>query len=503
MIAAITLAVALVPVPPVLQKGGIDITPVAALVLDGLELCSPRVGGCVERAVKRQLRVGTRSGILIDNEQRAAVASAIFGVTASRARLARLLASTRQRGRSQSAGATALLSPERRRRSADVQLLALFLLHGSPQRIESHTLTRVIDPAHLGLPVAELDRLRSLGEVRWPAAPVPRIALQHSLPTGLVREWASVLASDEVEALAMACARAGPVTLRANICRCTRDELSQRLHASGVETRDGVLSPLALHLKGGRSEWGRSIWSMEAWREGWFEVQDEGSQCVVQAAEVRPGEAVLDLCAGNGGKTLALAAAVGERGHVVAHDVAHARLRALGASAERAGVSARVELLMGEASAQGEARLRQRFLHAPPDVVLVDAPCSSSGVIRRHPGLRWSKQWAPGSNAAASAAELPGLQLRLLRQAAALLPPGGRLCFATCALERTQNEQVAAAFEQDVGTSFTPWPFRETSADQDRAGGARPESPFHFRTLWPHTHGTDGFFIARWVRSRA
>ena len=134
---------------------------------------------------------------------------------------------------------------------------------------------------------------------------------------------------EEAAALGEAFNKPGPVTLRANLAVQSRDALLKSLSSEGIECQEGTLSPWAVHLNaaGGRSEWGGSVWNLNGWRDGAFEVQDEGSQFIVLACEVKQGERVLDLCAGNGGKALALAALVGEGGAVLAHDVVEADWR--------------------------------------------------------------------------------------------------------------------------------------------------------------------------------
>ena len=124
------------------------------------------------------------------------------------------------------------------------------------------------------------------------------------------------------------------------------------------------------------------------------------------------------------------------------------------------------------------------------DVVLVDAPCSSSGTLRRHPGLRWSGAWS-GARSAKARDRLTGLQRALLRRGAALVRPGGRLVYATCSLDQAENEDVAHAVAKDSGRTLEPWPFDEGTL------GRHADAP-HYRTLWPHAHGTDVFFVARW-----
>ena len=262
-------------------------------------------------------------------------------------------------------------------------------------------------------------------------------------------------------------------------------------------------------------------------------MQDEGSQCVVLACEARAGFRVLDLCAGNGGKSLALAALVGSEGHVLAHDVVASRLAALRASAQRAHVAERIDTVETSGAtpaaadpdrahpdrahpdrshpdrAAAEAAVDTRLLDASRrhaqgghDIVLVDAPCSSSGALRRHPGLRWSGQWASHPTAASTARRaLPVLQRRLLRQGAALTRAGGALVYATCALDARENQDVAAAFEAEFAASggrrLEPWPFAEGVPGRHEEGTST-----HYRTIWPHRHGAhaipDGFFIARW-----
>ena len=476
----------------------------ASLVLTGLDDVLRR-GACVERAVKRTLRAGGRTGLLANNDQRAAAAEALFGVSMLRMRLSHLLPQT-------DAGA----------QCGSLGMLALFLLHETPQRCDPAVLARELPADALGLPANILEHLRSFDphSARWPTDPAHRLAAELSLPPRLLRSWHSQLGGswDEVALLGEACNAPGPVTLRANLARGGRGDLRSALarDAPLLRCSDGRLSPWALTLHGGREAWGGSLWSLRSWGEGRFEAQDEGSQCVAAATEAAPGEKVFDACAGNGGKTLALCAMVGPHGKVVAYDVATARLRQLAAAAKRAGVTSRVQIL--EHPESDDAR--------GCDVALVDAPCSSSGVLRRHPGLRWSRDaaWyepADLDDAAAmgggggggwdgaagtwtrdgarrdggsSAHELPALQLSLLRQAATRVRRGGRLVYATCALCREENQDVATAFEAGAGQGddmFVPWPFEEGVAGRDEAAP-------HQRTLWPHRHGTDGFFVARW-----
>ncbi len=329
-----------------------------------------------------------------------------------------------------------------------------------------------------------------------PPRPPPReLALRFSLPdwlaATLVRE-----AGAGAPALADALNLPGPVCLRPNLLRTTSEALAVRLAADGVATRRGQLVPSALVVTSARP----NVYGLAAHREGLFEVQDEGSQLVAESVRARPGEAVLDLCAGAGGKALQLAAAVGHLGTVHATDVDADRLERLARRAERAGASAIIRV-------HGDA---------PPaslavDRALVDAPCSELGALRRGPDLRFRLD-------PSSFERFPPLQLALLARAAARVRPGGRLVYATCTLRREEDEEVALAFEEyhsqfireDAGRALAgPTPGRpegaagggEAPALPERRAMAGAEELDGFVRTWPHRHGCDGFFAAAWRRA--
>lgn len=294
------------------------------------------------------------------------------------------------------------------------------------------------------------------GALPPPRPPPDDLAARLSFPGWL---WASLVeeAGLEAPALADALNLPGPVALRPNLLRTTRDALAALLAAEGVATAPGRLAPGALRVTSPRL----NVYGLAAWREGLFEVQDEASQLAAALVEARPGEAVLDLCAGAGGKSLALAAAVGPGGAVTACDVDAGRLARLGARARRAGAAAIVRAAGAE---------------PPPgaafDAALVDAPCSELGALRRGPDQRFRLD-------PAAFAPLPALQGALLARAAARLRPGGRLVYATCTFRRAEDEEVAAAFERA------------------HPGFAREAA---VRT-WPHRDGADAFFAARWRKA--
>lgn len=266
-----------------------------------------------------------------------------------------------------------------------------------------------------------------------------------------------------------------PVDLRINTLAGTPDRAAAGLAADGIETEPGAFSPLALRLKGRRPLGGTA-----AFKAGLVEVQDEGSQLVAALCDARPGMRVLDLCAGAGGKTLALAAAMENRGHILACDVAAKRLNQATARLRRAGVHIAERRVIGGAEDATLADERGGF-----DRVLVDAPCSGTGTLRRRPDLRWTLT----TEAVDRDVET---QARLLRAAAPLVAPGGRLIYATCSLLEEENEARMTDFLA-AQPQFHAVPVETVWADT--VGGDSPGAGDSLR-LTPARHRTDGFFVA-------
>lgn len=255
-----------------------------------------------------------------------------------------------------------------------------------------------------------------------------------------------------------------PLDLRANRLKTTRDRLAAILPVATERTQ----APDALRLPGGTP--------VESWPEfadGLFEVQDTGSQLTCSALEVRPGEAVVDLCAGAGGKTLALAAALQGEGQLLACDIDRPRLSRLAPRAERAG--ARVETRLLDPGREAEALVDWQ---SKADAVMVDAPCSGTGTWRRGPEARW--RLTP-----AGLARYALMQANVLRIGASLVRPGGRLTYVVCSLLDAEGPDVVAAF-----LARNPdWRAAEqlVGAGTPRGSGLR---------LTPWDDSTDGFFFA-------
>jgi 16S rRNA (cytosine967-C5)-methyltransferase len=294
-------------------------------------------------------------------------------------------------------------------------------------------------------------------------------ALRFSLPDWLAETLERELGPDTT-AFAGAINVPGPITLRANSLVGTREQLATRLADEGVVTAPGRWSPLALHVSSPRP----NVFGLAAWREGRFEVQDEGSQLIAAIVGARPGETLLDFCAGAGGKTLQLAPELHGSGLVHAFDIDSERLIRLRARAERARAASNIRI----------------HPQPPPDslwadAVLVDAPCSELGTLRRSPDLRFRID-------PRRLETFPPLQRDLLERAHRHVRPGGRLVYATCTIRREENEEVALDFER-AHPEFerVPPPAGWLHESFVRDG---------FFHAWPHFHGTDGFFASAWIR---
>ncbi|MEA3064747.1 MAG: rRNA (cytosine967-C5)-methyltransferase [Sphingomonadales bacterium] len=286
-----------------------------------------------------------------------------------------------------------------------------------------------------------------------PSSPVPKWLSRRFDP--------SVTAADRQSLLERA-----PLDLRVNRLRAARDELLAAFPGA-IPT---PLSPVGLRLPGAVA-----VEASEAWSAGLVEVQDEGSQLLALACAAAPGETVLDLCAGAGGKTLALAAEMGNSGRLIASDTDRGRLSRMDFRLKRAGATIVEPRLLNP----GREREALADLVDAPDLVLVDAPCSGTGTWRRNPELRW--RLTPRRLAA-----YVKLQAYLLDLAAELVRPGGHIVYAVCSLLAEEGRGQAAAFE-----SRSAMVSEALAMTAGRAAGAG-------RILTPAHDGTDGFFVARW-----
>lgn len=305
--------------------------------------------------------------------------------------------------------------------------------------------------------------------------------LRHNLPDWLAEALKASLGEDFWPFVDSMTAPA-PLDLRVNTVKAKRDEARAALHAAGIEAEPMPFSPLGLRVHGKPA-----LQKTEPFTRGDVEVQDEGSQLLALLVDAKRGEMVVDFCAGAGGKTLALGAAMRSTGRLYAFDTSGHRLAALKPRLARSGLSNVYPIQIAH-----ERDDRIKRLAGKIDRVLVDAPCSGLGTLRRNPDLKW-RQSPQGIE------EMRAKQLAILGSAARLVKPGGRLVYSTCSLLEDENEAIAAAFEAGHATDFTPLDAAEALAKaQVQRAGELVRGPY--LRLWPHRHGTDGFFAAVWQR---
>jgi 16S rRNA (cytosine967-C5)-methyltransferase len=305
---------------------------------------------------------------------------------------------------------------------------------------------------------------------------------RHNLPEWLVQPLKAQL-GDEFRALAEAFHQPAPLDLRVNILTDKREEVRRELELAGLHPQPTRYSPWGLRLQGRPA-----LAGLHAFARGAIEVQDEGSQLLALLLEARRGEMVVDFCAGAGGKTLALGAMMRNTGRLYAFDTSAHRLDALKPRLARSKLSN-----VHPAAIAHEWDDRIKRLAGKIDRVIVDAPCSGLGTLRRSPDLKWRQS-------PQTVREMAARQAAILRSAARLIKPGGRLVYATCSVLPEENEAIAQAFT-DEQQGFQPLPAVGIlpPLKLDPTGMVSGEGGAYLR-LWPHRHGTDGFFAAAWVK---
>jgi 16S rRNA (cytosine967-C5)-methyltransferase len=301
--------------------------------------------------------------------------------------------------------------------------------------------------------------------------PLERIALETSHPVWLIERWARAFGQEEAESFARANKESPPIAFRLGAKGDDRLAILNELRAAGTSLEASRVAPDAWRVQGATPV------LRELARDGRIYLQDEASQLVTHALDAQAGERVLDVCAAPGSKTTHIAARTPDVKLLVAGDLYEHRLRTVLEASARAGGTNLIHAVRFDATAQ------LPLADASFDRVLVDAPCTGTGTLRRNPeiGLRITPT---------DIADLSARQQHILFNASRMVRPGGRLVYSTCSVEREENEDVVASF-LDQNSAFVRLSPPVLAPFQSATGAAR---------TWPHREGTDGFFICAFER---
>jgi 16S rRNA (cytosine967-C5)-methyltransferase len=310
---------------------------------------------------------------------------------------------------------------------------------------------------------------------------------QHNLPEWLASRL-QAQTGDQFAPLARSLLQVAPLDLRVNILKGNRPDAGKELSVSAIKSVATPYSPWGLRIEGKPA-----LNALPIFKQGIIEVQDEGSQLLALLLAPKRGEMVADFCAGAGGKTLALGAMMKNTGRLYAFDTSLKRLDGMKPRLARSGLSNVHPVAIAHERDERIKRLAGKL-----DRVLVDAPCSGLGTLRRNPDLKWRQTEA-------DVQELIAKQTAILQSAARLLKSGGRLVYATCSLLQEENEAVAHAFSQThpdfqcLEMADLLRTHKIDNAEYLCRGDAA--APHRYLRLWPHQHGTDGFFAAAWQKN--
>lgn len=305
---------------------------------------------------------------------------------------------------------------------------------------------------------------------------VKYLSIFYSHPEWLVRRWHERYGRERTELLLASANSPSPLTVRANLLRTSREGLRSSLEADGAIVRETSFSPSGIEIISSPG-----LRNLSAYEKGWFVVQDEAAQLVSMILGPKPGETVLDACAAPGGKTTHIAELMNNTGSVIALEADAERAVRIDENSERLGITI-IQTVIGDAA---------DYKGGPFDRILIDAPCSGLGVLRRHPDGRWTKEEG-------TVLEHQVLQKKVLDNCSGLLKPGGVLVYSTCTTEPEENEEVIEEFLKDRSEIFRlddPRPYLP-------AGAVRLVDDRGFFRTWPTAPEMDGFFAARLLREK-
>lgn len=291
------------------------------------------------------------------------------------------------------------------------------------------------------------------------------------LPDWVVQRLASFMSATEIKKLDVAMSSQAPLTLRTNTLKINRDELLSKLSALNIKAEASKYSPFGIHLA-----YKASLMNNQLFLDGYFEVQDESSQLAGLLFDARRSEMIVDFCAGSGGKTLMMGMMMRNQGRIYAFDVNERRLNNLSPRLARSGLSNVYAQLIGH---ENDTKIKR--LIGKADRVFVDAPCLGLGTLRRNPDLKFRQNTT-------SLAEMNELQLKILKSASRLVKDGGVLLYATCSILREENRDIINAFLAENSD------FEIVTLNTYATTFALPIENMNYLELYPHIHGTDGFF---------
>jgi 16S rRNA (cytosine967-C5)-methyltransferase len=302
-----------------------------------------------------------------------------------------------------------------------------------------------------------------------------RISILHSHPLWMVRQWSAEYGLEAAEAMCAANNEPPAVSVRVNTTMISREALLAQMVESGLNAAESKVSPYGIVVKGGGNL------ALTSWySDGYLSIQDESSMLVAEAVAPEPGMKVLDCCAAPGGKSAHMGELMKDQGSIYANDLHEHKAKLIASQAERLGLEC---ITTGSSDALDLARSLEAESF---DRILLDAPCSGLGVIRRKPDLKWRKQPEDVDSIAA-------LQGELLQSVSGLLKPGGVLVYSTCTTEQAENSRVVAAFlEKNPGFASVTF----TSPVWERLGNTALAEGEGIQLL-PQHYGSDGFYIAR------
>jgi len=358
-----------------------------------------------------------------------------------------------------------------------------FFLESLTERITPRSLVLAYQVKFNGMNLRELTSLISESETKWLAEikaikleTLP-LAIQAEFPEWLVEKLKQSMTDADILNLGFSLQKSAPLDLRVNTILAKRNQVLETLSQEGIEAQETPYSPCGIRLTGKPA-----INRHELFLSGKIEVQDEGSQLLGYLLAPKRGEMVVDFCAGAGGKSLLLGALMNSKGRLYAFDISEKRLNNLKPRFKRSGLSN-----LHAQRIANENDIKVKRLAGKIDRVLVDAPCSGLGTLRRNPDLKWRQS-------PQSIDELKAKQAAILSAAASLLKPGGRLVYATCSFLPEENQQVVQEF-LNTHPQFSLLNCAELLAQQKI-----PLDTGEFLQLSPLLHQTDGFFAAALTR---